>query len=105
MSQDKAAAATEKLTIKETKEALIGVNKLSILMMKRLKDGVGIDDAFAVYEKLKSDAEFRQALVDAYQGIEKVPAEVKDIDLSEAVELVSVQVSYIPKMVEALKKV
>ena len=104
MSQDNVAAATVKLGIKETKEALIGANKLSVLMMRRLKDGVGIDDAFAIYDKLKTDTEFRQALVDAYQGIEKVPAEVKDLDLNEAVELIGVQVSYVPKMIEALKK-
>ncbi len=104
MSQDNVAAATVKLGIKETKEALIGANKLSVLMMRRLKDDVGIDDAIAIYDKLKTDTEFRQTLVDAYQGIEKVPAEVKDLDLNEAVELIGVQVSYVPKMIEALKK-
>lgn len=90
--------------IKETKEALVGANELGLFLVKRLKDGVGFDDFTAVFEALKNDSEFKMKLEAAYNGINQVPAEIKDIDLTEAVTLVMTQVEYVPKFVEALKK-
>lgn len=94
----------QKLGIKETKEALVGLNELSIFMAKRLKDGVGADDAMAIFQALIGDAEFKAKLSAAAEGIKAVPAEIKDVDLSEAVDLIQLQISYIPKIKDALAK-
>lgn len=90
--------------IKETKEALIGVNTLSLFLVERLKDGVQLDDAVAVFGKLTADEEFKKIMGDAVEGIKAVPEEVKDLDVTEAVELITLQASFVPKFVEALKK-
>ena len=71
------------LGIKELKEALVGVNELAIFIAMRLKDGIGLDDAMAIWSKLSSDEEFKQKMVAAYDGISQVPAEIKDLDLAE----------------------
>ena len=50
------------LGIKELKEALVGVNELAIFIAMRLKDGIGLDDAMAIWSKLSSDEEFKQKM-------------------------------------------
>ena len=91
------------LGIKELKEALIGVNELSILIASRMKDGAGLDDAMAIWEKLKNDEDFKNKMVAAYEGIGMVPAELKQIDLAEGIELAMLQAGYVPKIIAAIK--
>lgn len=90
--------------IKESKEALIGINELAIFIAKRLKDGVGMDDIGAIIDLLKNDGEFKIKVAAAFDGIKAVPEEMKDIDINEGVELAMVQVMYMPKIIEAFKK-
>lgn len=93
------------MDIKETKEALIGINEIALLIATRLKDGLQlVEDISAVIAKLTTDAEFQAKLKDAYENIGAIPEEVKDLQIGEVVELVGVQVGYIPKFVDALKK-
>jgi hypothetical protein len=89
--------------IKEAKEAIIGVNELAIFIASRLKDGVGVDDVMAVWEKLKDDEEFKTKIVAAYEGISLVPEEIKDMSLQEGLELAVIQVSYVPQLLAAIK--
>ncbi len=90
--------------IKETKELLIGLNELSLLLIDRLKDGIGMDDMTAIWAKLRDDEEFKAKIEAAYKDANKIPAEVKDIDLAEGLDLVQAQIAYIPKIIEKLKK-
>jgi hypothetical protein len=91
--------------IQETKEALIGINELSIVLAQQLKDGFQVgSDLAAIVGKWQSDADFQAKLTAAFIGIQKVPDEIKDLDLSEGIELASIQLAYVPKIVEALKK-
>ena len=94
----------EKVGIKELKEAMVGINELAMFLAMRMKDGVGVDDAMAVWTKLNSDADFKDKMVAAYDGIAGVPAEIKDIDLAEGLELAMLQIKYIPELIESLKK-
>lgn len=90
--------------IKETQEALIGVNEVSLFLAEKLKDGAQFSDATDFYSKLTTDEAFKKVVSDAYTGYEKIPGEVKDVDPGEALELVGVQASYIPKLINAFKK-
>ena len=91
-------------SIKELKEVVVAANEISLFIISRLKDGVGIDDAMAAYQKLTQDAEFKKMIADAHDGLSTVGGEVKDLDLSEGLELIILQAGYVPKFVEALKK-
>jgi len=96
--------AEEKLGIKETKEAFAGVNELALFLIDRLKDGVGIDDAVALFNALRDDEEFKAVLSAAVDGIKAVPAEIKDLDAGEGVELGMLALMYVPKYIAAFKK-
>jgi len=93
----------QQVGIKETKEALVGINELGLFFVERFKDGRQMGDFIAFWEKLKNDEEFFQIVQEAYRGIHLVPAEADNLDLKEGLELVTLQLSYIPKFIEALR--
>jgi hypothetical protein len=45
----------------------------------------------------------KKALVKAVENVTAVPAELADIDLAEGLELGKVQLTYLPKILAALK--
>lgn len=90
--------------VKETKELLIGVNELSVFLVELLKDGAQVGDAVAMIDKLKNDPDFQAKMMAAYDQVNQVPAEIKDLSMVEGIELVMVQAQYVPKILEAAKK-
>jgi hypothetical protein len=76
------------MEIKETKEATVAVFAVGLFVIDRLKDGAQWGDALALGQKLM-DPMFVNMVTDAVEGIEQIPAEIKDISLVEAVELLS----------------
>lgn len=89
--------------VKEVKEALVGINEVAILLIKNLKDGAQISDAAAIIAQLMADEALKAKLSAAVAGCSAIPAELGDLDLAEGLELGMVQLSYIPKILEALK--
>lgn len=79
--------------INETKEALVALLELGKFVALRAKDGLDLSDAAALVEKVFVDAEFKLALEAAVKGLDQVPAEIGDIDLQEAFDLVGVLVA------------
>lgn len=94
----------EKVGIKETKEALKAALVLGTLMAKKFADGVQLADALELYSKMQSDPEFSALMLEAYNGMKNVPAELKDIDLAEGIELAMIAAAEVPNLIEALKK-
>jgi hypothetical protein len=90
--------------IKETTEALVGVNEVALVVAERLKDGVQLSDFEAFYSKFTMDTAFKAKLQAAYENYQAIPAEVSDLDLFEGISLVQVQVSYVPRLIAAMKK-
>jgi len=90
--------------IKETKEVVSGVVVLSAFLIKQFRDGVGIDDAVAIIDKLKNDEGFKVVLLEAVKGVQKVPAEVSDLDTHEILELILHVGQMIPTILDAFKK-
>lgn len=90
--------------IKETKELLVGMNEITVLLAEAFKDGVQAADAAEVYEKLKANPELSAKILAAYNGMNEVKEEVADISFVEGIELVKVQMEYAPKIVAAIQK-
>jgi len=90
--------------IEETKEVLVASNELGLVIAKHVKDGPQATDIAAIAMELFGSDAFKLALVKAIENVKQVPAEVKDIDLEEGLELAKLQLQYIPKFLEALKK-
>jgi len=82
--------------VKESKELLIALVKLGKLAAKQLGDGVDLSDAVAIAKAL-ADEEFRSALMAGFAGLQGVPAELKDVDAAEAIELLGVLYAEIQK--------
>lgn len=95
---------SEALGIKETQEAVVGVNELAIVLIKHLKDGAQVSDATAIFDELKSNPEVVAKLMAAKDNIGAVPAEMGDCSILEAAQLGMVQLGYLPKIIVALKK-
>lgn len=90
--------------IKDTKEALDGLNEVALEIVKVAKDGIQVHDAAAIVEVLLLKPEFKAKLVSAVEGIANVPAEIKDLDLMEGVELAKFEFDGVKKIIEELKK-
>lgn len=73
--------------VKETKQVLVALVLLGKTIALAAKDGLDLSDAMALGSKLVSDEKFREALVEGVKGLDQVPAELKDIAASEALEL------------------
>ena len=73
--------------VKETKQTLVALVLLGKTIALAAKDGLDLSDAVALGSKLVSDEKFREALVEGVKGLDQVPAELKDIAASEALEL------------------
>lgn len=76
--------------IVETKEALKALVVVGKFVVDRLKDGVGLDDLTALITKLVADPEFKKVLDAGVAGIDKVPAELADLDFAEIIEIAAI---------------
>lgn len=90
----------EKIGIKETKELFEAVGVLVEVLIERLKDGFAVEDLASILSKVAFDQKVREGLKD----LKKLPAEMKDLDLDEGIELAMILVAKVPKYIEAAKK-
>ena len=88
---------------KEIKEAVIGLAELTAVLAPILKDGVQIADVSAIVVALKDKPEVIQAVQAAVQGLKDIPAEAKDLDTAEVLDLVVTLTPVILKIVASLK--
>ena len=83
---------SEERGIKETKELFVAIDKLTLLFIKKFKDGLDFSDGFAIAKALVKDDDFKEAV----KGLQKLPAEMKDLDFAEAMELGKIFLDGIP---------
>ena len=95
---------SNEIGVKETKEALLGLLKILPILLKQFKDGVQVaEDASALYEKIVKNEEIKAAILEAYDGYDKVPEEVKDISILEFFQLVGAVTPEVIKIIEEIK--
>ena len=90
------------MNVKETRDVMIAINDLVLFLIDIFRDGAQLSDAFAVYNKLTADEDFKAKLIAAYEGINLVDDEMRDIDIAEIVELSSLQLSFLPQIMDAI---
>lgn len=86
--------------VKELKEAIVGCFALGKVVAELAKDGIDFNDAVALAGKIAGDEVLKAKLVAAVQGIDQVPAEIKDLKFAEIIELAQV----LPEILDAFKK-
>ncbi len=84
------------VSTQQTKELLKGVLALTKLLLHRFKDGFQLDDLPVILSKLGYDPTFREAV----KGVSEVPNELKNLDMSEVVELVMLLVQELPQLLK-----
>ena len=90
--------------IKETREMIVAILEIAILLASRFKDGMQLDDATAIFDAIKNDEEFKAKIIAGFDNYKLIPAEVKDIGMLESIELASLFIRYMPSIIFALKK-
>jgi len=89
------------MDIKNTKEILVAANEIGLVVAQALKDGAQMSDVMVVVGKIMGDLQGKVGA--AISGASEVPVEIKDISVNEVVELVALQLEYVPKFVNVLK--
>lgn len=90
--------------VKETKELLTGVFAVVKVISVELKNGFQISDLIAGFNAIQNDPIKKAQLEVALKDIKEVPAEVKDVNLAEGIELAMHVISEVPSLIEAFKK-
>lgn len=85
--------------VKETKEAIKALVILGKFVALRAKDGIDLEDLSALVTKIVSDSEFKNALAAGISGLDKVPAEIGDLDFNEVLDLATL----IPDVLSIIK--
>jgi hypothetical protein len=91
-------------SVQNTKQALEAIFDLMIVMIPKFHDGVQIQDFVEVAAKIMNDEELKAKMLAAYNDIELVPKELGDLQTSEIIELVSLIITKVPMVLEALRK-
>lgn len=79
----------EQKGIKETQEVVIALLKIAKILAVQFHDGIQATDALEIIKKCMTP-ELEKLIVDAYNGMDQITEEVKDISLSEALDLIKV---------------
>lgn len=88
---------------KETKEFVVGLIKIAGLMASVFKDGVQAADFAVVMAKVESSPELKQALLDAYNGADKIPSEIPAMKLADFIDLGVSVLNELPGLLSAVK--
>lgn len=88
--------------IKETKELMVAFLKIAALLAVNFKDGVSAGDMVTIFQKIASDDELKSALQAAYSDVEKLPSEVKDLQIAEVVELLVCALPEVQALIKSL---
>jgi len=94
---------TETRSIKETKEMLAAVLDCVCILMKLLIDGAQLRDVAELWDLIQINGEFRTKLTDAYEGSRQIPAELRDLDLTESLVLAQMVLVKLPDILAAMK--
>lgn len=89
--------------IKETCDVVRAANEIGLFVIKHVKN-FEMQSIPEIVQEILVNEQFRETLVEAVRGVSAVPSEVKDVDLFESLELFKLQMSYIPKLIGALKE-
>ena len=88
--------------IKETTEGIIGMSgfaQFGLVCYKSLKDGFQITDIKPILEEIKDEY---SDVMDAIEGADSIPDELKDLDNNEIMELFAVFVDQYKEFVAVL---
>lgn len=94
----------QKLGIKNLEETLVASFSLTKKLAPIYADGFSLQDIIDSFVAINSDAVLKAEIEAALKDIHEVPAEAKDLDMSEIAQLIILAVKEVPELIEAFKK-
>jgi hypothetical protein len=88
----------------ETKEMLIAVNKLGVLICSLVADGIQFSDLPTLINELMVNKELKDSIAKAIENASKIPSELSNSDIIDKLGLAQVMISFIPQYLDAFKK-
>jgi hypothetical protein len=74
--------------MQQTKEAIVGLIALAKEVLELSKDGLQPSDMMVLVSKLAADEVFRTKLLNAVQGLEKIPEELTPLTIEKGIDIV-----------------
>jgi len=75
--------------IQEMKEAMVAIVALIKEVQVLAKDGLTASDAGSLVLHFATDEQFRTKFILAFEGLSKIPAEIKEIDAVGGLEIIT----------------
>lgn len=98
--------AEEKKGIKETQEMLLAVLEVAKVLGPILKDGFQAgQDLAAIFAQFAVNQELKDKIEAAADKADQVSSEVKDLDIAETLQLLTVALPEIIEVIDAWKKI
>jgi len=92
--------------IKESQEMLAAILEVAVVLGPILRDGFQAgQDLAAIFAQLSSNDALKSKIAAAVDKANEVPAELKDLDLNEGLQLLIVAVPEIQRVLDAWKEV
>jgi hypothetical protein len=92
--------------IKESQEMLAAILEVAVVLGPILRDGFQAgQDLSAIFAQLSGNEALKAKIAAAVEKANEVPAELKDLDLNEGLQLLIVAVPEIQRVLDAWKEV
>lgn len=94
----------QEVGVDKIEDAIKGIFAISTFLAGRFQDGVGADDALAIFTELQTNEEFKLAVENAVASIKHLKGQAKDIDLREGIGLTKLVLDLVPELLDAINK-
>lgn len=88
---------------KETIEVLKCLIKIAALMGEQFKDGMQATDLVPIIAKMSQDP-MRSMLLEAYNGADKIPSEIKEASIVEDIQMIAALWPELQDLIKSLSK-
>lgn len=90
--------------IQLSKAVLQGVNDLTLILIKSMKDGIQVTDLPVILTEMLSDEVIKTTMGILFSRMKEFNEEIKDLDMAEITELIVMEAMFVPTLIAALKK-
>lgn len=87
--------------VTDVNNVLVGLNEVALELLKGMKLGL-IGDFEQFWNDYQTNTDLKAKLAAAFASVSACPAELGQMGVLDVVELVSTEVSYVPRLIAAL---
>lgn len=92
-----------KVGIEFSKEVILGVNAMTLLLIKAFKDGAQVTDIPVIINGCLMEPKIKTMFEDLFTKLPNIKAEFSDLDAQEIAELIVMEALFVPEVLKAIK--